>query len=201
VREVPAGVAAKLTAAAGSFASAFEDVRMDDIAKASGVPRATLYYHFAGKDDVLAFLLRSMLEDLRVSVSAAADSSADTQARLVAVVRAQLAHLEANPGTAQLLLTNLGKAGRLPAIAAGVDEGFHAPVRRILADGVRDGALVELDVEVTTTALYGAVTIVGFRSLVLEGHIDVDRATAALVPMFWSGIARPRPARQPRKKR
>ena len=201
MREVPAGLAAKLTAAAGSFASAFEDVRMDDIAKASGIPRATLYYHFAGKDDVLAFLLRSMLEDLRASVAAAADINADTKARLAAVVRAQLAHLGANPATAQLLLTNLGKAGRLPAIAAGVDEGFHAPVRRILSDGVRAGALVDLDVELTATALFGAVTVVGFRSLVVDGRIDVDHVADAVFPIFWSGIARPVPARQPRKKR
>jgi TetR/AcrR family transcriptional regulator len=108
---------------------------------------------------------------------------------LTAVVRAQLAHLAANPGTGRLLLANLGRAGRLPTIAAGVDEGFHAPVRRLLSGGIADGSLRELDVEVASSSLYGAVTIVGLRALRLEGRIDVDRLAAAIFDMFWLGIA------------
>jgi TetR/AcrR family transcriptional regulator len=189
-REIPAPLAEKLTAAASSFGEAFEEARMHDIAEASGIPRATLYYYFPGKDEVLAFLLRSMLDDLRISVAAAIEAAdGGIDAGLAAVVRAQLAHLAANPGTGRLLLANLGKAGRLPAIAAGVDEGFHAPVRRLLSGGIADGSLRELDVEVASSSLYGAVTIVGLRALRLEGRIDVDRLGAAIFDMFWLGIA------------
>lgn len=201
MREVPIALADKLAAAADSYASSFDDVRMDDIARASGIPRATLYYYFSGKEDLLAFLLGSMLADLRVSVAGAAQSDGDTRARLDAVVRAQLRHLGANPAIGQLLLANLGKAGKLPDIAAGVNDGFHAPVRAILADGVRDGILIELDVDIASTALFGAVTIVGFRSLLTDGRIDVDRVADALFPLFWSGMARPPQARPTRKKR
>ena len=56
-REEADALADKLTTAAAGFAVAFEDIRMEDIASAIGIPRATLYYYFAGKDDVLAFLL------------------------------------------------------------------------------------------------------------------------------------------------
>lgn len=163
---------------------------MDDIAKASGVPRATLYYYFSGKEDVLRFLLGTMLADLRVSVAGAARSPGSVRARLDAVVRAQLGHLGENPSIGQLLIANLGKAGKLPDIAAGIDDGFHAPVREILAEGVRDGVLVELDLDVTATALYGAVTLVGLRCLLAQGRIDVDRVAKSLFPLFWSGIAR-----------
>lgn len=200
MREVPVALADKLAAAADSYASSFDDVRMDDIAKASGIPRATLYYYFSGKEDLLGFLLGSMLADLRVSVAEAAQSPGDAQLRLDAVVRAQLRHLGANPAIGQLLLANLGKAGKLPDIAAGVNDGFHAPVRQILAEGIRDGILVELDVDIAATALFGAVTIVGFQSLLTEGRIDVDRVADSLFPLFWSGMERPAP-RPTRKKR
>ena len=164
---------------------------MDDIAKASGIPRATLYYYFSGKEELLGFLLGTMLADLRVAVAGAARSPGDTQARLDAVVRAQLRHLGANPSIGQLLLANLGKAGKLPDIAAGINDGFHAPVREILADGVRDGVLVGLDLDITATALYGAVTVVGLRALLTQGRIDVDVVADTLFPLFWSGVARP----------
>lgn len=201
MREVPVALADKLTAAADAYAASFEDVRMDDIAKASGIPRATLYYYFSGKEDVLAFLLRSMLADLRVSVTTAAETTGGTRTRLAAVVRAQLGHLAANPAAAQLLIANLGKAGKLPDIAAGIDDGFHGPVRQILRDGLQVRDVVDLDVEVAASALFGAVTVVGLRAILLEGGIDVDRVADALFPLFWSGIARPRPARTQREKR
>ena len=50
-------MAAKLLASAARLTD-MADVRMDDIAQASGIPRATLYYYFEGKDDILAFARR-----------------------------------------------------------------------------------------------------------------------------------------------
>lgn len=188
-RPVPEGLAAKLTSAASDLALSFDEVRMEDIATASGIPRATLYYYFAGKNDVLAFLLESMLDDLRISVSTALDVEGDTQTRLQAVMRAQLGHLAANPAAAQLLLMNLGRAGRLGVIASGLEAGFQEPVRGILADGVDAGELLDVDIDVTATAMYGAVTIVGLRALVTTGGIEVDAVAGHLFPVFWSGIA------------
>jgi AcrR family transcriptional regulator len=188
-RQVPPGLADKLTSAAAGFAVAFDDIRMEDIASASGSPRATLYYYFAGKDDLLAFLLRSMLDDLQVSVDTALEVRGDTRTRLRAVMRAQFGHLAANPAAAQLLIMNLGRAGRVSTIGSGIDNGFHAPVRQILADGVAAGDLVDLDVDVTAAALFGAVTVVGLRSLVSTGSVDVDATTDRLFPVFWSGMA------------
>ena len=188
-RQVPDALAGKLTSAAAGFAVSFDEIRMEDIATASGIPRATLYYYFSGKDDVLSFLLRSMLDDLRISVTTALEVDGDTRARLHAVMRAQVGHLAANPAAAQLLVMTLGRAGRLGTLASGIDDGFHAPVRQILADGVAAGNLVEIDVDVTAAAMFGAVTVVGLRALVTSGDLDVDATTDALFPVFWSGIA------------
>jgi TetR/AcrR family transcriptional regulator len=200
-RTVPEALGDKLTAAAGDFAATFEDVGMGDIAKASGIPRATLYYYFAGKDDVLAFLLSSMLDDLRISVSTASEIQGDTQTRLRHVVRAQLAHLAANPATSRLLLMNLGKAGRLGVIASGVEASFHGPVRRILIEGLADGVLVDIDIDVAATAIYGAVAIVGLQALLMSDRPDVDALAASVFSIFWSGISRPVTPRNRRKTR
>lgn len=169
---------------------------MDDIAKASGIPRATLYYYFSGKDEVLAFLLRSMLDDLRISVSTALEIEGGAKTRLEGVVRAQLAHLAANPSASRLLIMNLGKAGQLGAIASGVETGFRAPVRRVLQDGILAGEVSDVDLDVVATAVYGAVTMVGLQALLVDGQIEVDALTASLFPVIWGGIARLRSAPQ-----
>jgi AcrR family transcriptional regulator len=190
MREVPAEMAAKLRSAAASIISSFDDVQMNDIAEAAGISRTSLYYYFANKDDVLAFFLRNMLDDLATGVATAASTPGDAPTRLGAVIRAQLTHLDANPATSQLLIANLGRAAKLPDLAARIAEGFETPVKRLLIEGGEEGTLAALpDADLAAAALFGAVLVIGLRSLVLDGHIDVDGITERIAPMFWHGIA------------
>jgi len=190
VREVPAEMAAKLNAAAPDLLTRFDELQMNDIAAAAGVARSSLYYYFTNKDDVLAYFLRAMLDDLTETTARAADAPGDPATRLGAVIRAQLEHLNRHPAASQLLIANLGRAGKLPDIAARVSQGFEEPVRTLLAEGAADGSLRSLaDNDLGAAALFGAVLVIGLRSLVIEGHIDIDRVTEMIAPMFWHGIA------------
>ena len=57
MRQVPAKLASKLYGAAELIAErGLADAKVDEIADAAGIPKATLYYYFSGKDEVLAFL-------------------------------------------------------------------------------------------------------------------------------------------------
>ena len=201
MREVPAGMAAKLKAASNSFVASFDDLNMNDIAVAAGLSRSSLYYYFAGKDDVLGFLLRAMVDELAESSLAASTITGDAPARLRAVIRAQLESLNAHPATSQLLIANLGRAGKLPDLAARVRAGFHDPVRRLLAEGAADGTFRPLvDTELASAALFGAVLVIGLESLLLHGGIDVDVVIDSVAPMFLFGIAPSADASQPRRK-
>lgn len=140
MRPVPEDMAVKLEAAANSLGASFDDVRIDEIAELSGIPRATLYYDFRGKDEILASLLRSALADLVAAAAHAVGGPGDAAERLSDLIAAQLGHLGGRPGTSRLLIASLGKAGRLPEIAAQLDAGFHGPVRKLLREGVDDGS-------------------------------------------------------------
>ncbi len=49
-------IADRLPAAAALSAErGLNDTKIEDVAAATGVPEATLYYYFAGKEDILAF--------------------------------------------------------------------------------------------------------------------------------------------------
>src|SRR5581483_5966605 len=55
VRTLPTAISSREAVIAETFAArGFEDTRMEDLAEATGVPKATLYYHFAGKEEILA---------------------------------------------------------------------------------------------------------------------------------------------------
>ena len=62
MRELPVQLATKLYGAAELIADqGLDNTKIDDIAEASGVPKATLYYYFTGKEEILAFLLKDLL--------------------------------------------------------------------------------------------------------------------------------------------
>lgn len=192
VREVPAGVAAKLMAASDSFGAALDDLNMNDIAVAAGLSRSSLYYYFSGKQDVLGFLVRLMVDELAESALAAWAVAGDAPTRLRAVLRAQVETLNAHVTTSQMLIANLGRARELPDIAARVREGFHDPVRRLLVDGAADGTIRPLaDTELATTALFGAVLVIGFATFGLPGGVDVDAMVDSIAGIFLIGLVPP----------
>jgi len=187
VQEIPEDIARRLRETAETFGTSFDDMTMEAIVEATGVARATLYYHFRSREQVLAFLLSATLRDIAEAVESAASEDAPAQERLVGVVRAQLETMATNPATTQLLVANLGRAGKLPDIAAGIDRAFRVPVQQLLVEGAGAGAFKAVDPELTATAIFGAVTVVGLNALMREGQLDVDKVLAGLV-VLWGGI-------------
>ena len=67
MRKPPDDLARKLLEAGDELTGTRFDVSIDDVAKLTGVPRATLYYYFSGRDDLVAFYMNDKLT--RVSLS------------------------------------------------------------------------------------------------------------------------------------
>lgn len=191
MQEIPEDMARRLRETAETFGTSFDDMTMEAIVEATGIPRGTLYYHFRSREQVLAFLLSATLRDIAEAVERAASEDAPAVERLVGVVRAQLETMAANPATTQILVANLGRAGKLPDISAGVDRAFRVPVQQLLAEGAADHTFKSVDPELTATAIFGAVTVVGLNSLMRDGDLDVDKVLDGLVEL-WGGIA-PKP--------
>jgi AcrR family transcriptional regulator len=167
MKDVPQELGQQILAAAESYGTSFDDVTMDEIAVATGVPRATLYYHFRSKEQVLAFLLTSMLGDIATSVEAAAATGEDTRTRLSNVVRAQLGAMR-RLATEQLR-SPPGRAGKLLAIAA---PWTRVPGTRAQDLARRcDSGEIRPVVPTRRQPPSGAVTIVGLHALMLHGHL------------------------------
>ncbi len=188
MREVPIELATKLKASAARLAD-LADVRMDDIARASGIPRATLYYYFGGKDDILAYLLDACLADLGERVHATIARPGDVRARLRAVLAIVLELPVTTPELSHLLLLNLGRIGKLQDMSAAWDYAVLGPLRQLLEEGVHAGEVAPLDIPTAATAIFGAASTAGLGTALLP-NMGGDTLVDDILNLVWDGIVR-----------
>src|SRR2546430_13411834 len=118
-----------------------------------------------------------MLEEMAEAVAGAAAGPGTARDRMEAVVRAKIDVMARHPATCRALMADLGRAGRIPEIAEAIQEAFHHPVRRLLAEGEADGTLRPVgDPETTASAGYGAVTTTPAHYLVADHPVGPERA-------------------------
>lgn len=188
---MPPAVAEKLYAATDLIAArGLQNTKIEDIATASGVPKATLYYYFKGKDDILAFLLRDSLDALARDVAAAADAPGSGRDRLAAVVAVQVAHTMKSPGTSRALVGDLGRAIRLPELTSSVQEAFYAPIAQVLRAGASDGSLRDLaDPEGSAISIFGAIMMTAMLHNVIRSAKTQDDVADEVMDFIFNGLA------------
>jgi AcrR family transcriptional regulator len=195
VRQVPAQLASKLYGAAELIAErGLADAKIDEIADSAGIPKATLYYYFSGKEEILAFLLNDMLELIAGQVDDAVKSPGTARERIEAVAEAQLKVMLEHPAVCRALVGDLGRATRLPELAIALQAAFHQPIEELLADGVADGSLRQVaDPGTVALGIFGAITVAGLSAAV-DGLSDTPadesaRGAAAICDLLIAGLA------------
>ena len=189
MRPVPSSIAARVMRAAEPIAErGLDQTKIEDIAEVTGVPKATLYYYFAGKEEVLAFLLIDLLATMTDAVAIAVDGDGSARERLAGAVRAQVGMMADQPMVWLALLSERGRAGRIPEIAQALASAFYQPVERLLAEGVEDGSLRAVPARrVTAMAIFGAVTVSGLAHLMAGEALPVDLADQ-VVSLLLDGV-------------
>ena len=191
MRTVPDDIARKLMAGADRLTVGFEDVRMDDLAQASGIPRATLYYHFPSRQDVLTFLYDTMLSEYRRTVRD--DGMGTARERLTRVLDRLLDQVTSHPGTAQITVANLGELGKLTEMATIDGDPLIREIEGILQDGVDSGEVRAIEVGPTAIVMSTLANTVVTRALV-AGELEQRRGISEwLVGLMFDGVATPGP--------
>ncbi|HVY08855.1 MAG TPA: TetR/AcrR family transcriptional regulator [Mycobacteriales bacterium] len=190
MRPVPTQLAAKIYRAADLLADqGLDDTKIEEIAEVTGVPKATLYYYFAGKQDVLVFLFQDFLSLVAGDVAVAADAPVSGAAGLRAVIEAQLRLMFQHPAVCRALIGDLGRAARLPEIATAINGAFYDPLERLLAAGAADGSLRPVEDTIGAAAtIFGAVTLAGLGYLVTSPHTDPDQAITTVQTILLEGL-------------
>jgi len=191
MRSMPAGMRAKVLAAAELIADqGLDATKMEDIAAATGVPKATLYYYFDGKEAILAFLFSEILDEVAGAVDHALHTGGSAADRLRAAIAAHLRIFEQFPAASRALQFDLGRAARIPLIDERIEAAYRKPVRRLLEEGAADGSLRAVaHPQVVAIAILGAVTTVGINALTLGRRRPVDEIAGDVIGFVLDGVA------------
>lgn len=195
MRQLPAKLASRLYGAAELIADrGLADAKIDEIADAAGIPKATLYYYFSGKDEILAFLLADVLELIAGEVGTAVSAPGSARERLESAVEVQLRVMLEHPAVCRALVGDLGRATRLPELAMALQTAFHQPIESLLDEGVTDGTLRRVNHPgVVALSIFGAITVAGL-SVAVEGPSsnpaeDAAHAAASICDLLLNGLA------------
>lgn len=188
MKQPPAELADRLIAVRDQVLAQDDDPRLEDVAASIGASRSTLYYYFAGRDDLIAFLLTSHVQDGADAIRAADDPALAPSERLPAVVDAMVAYLGARPHVCAALLRAASAGDELADVLALNDELVGAPLRDLLAAGAASGAFALEDPALAADVIIGGVLLgVLGRTLRDVGRLD-DTAAASLAAQLVRSV-------------
>src|SRR5258708_12972797 len=107
-------------------------LRLEDIATLVGSARATLYYHFSGRDDLVAFLLEEHLRVAAETIELAVTPPRPPVVQLRFAITALVGFLGGQPGVCAGLLSFAGAPGRLGTLMPPTDPIPATPLRKLL---------------------------------------------------------------------
>ena len=180
----------KVLAAAELFADrGLDATKMEDIASVTGVPKATLYYYFEGKEAILAFLFGEVLDEVQRAVEGALATAGTAADRLRALVVAHLGVFESRPAASRALQLDLGRAARLPLINDRTHNAFVGPVAHLLKAGGIDGSLrTQRHPRIAAVAILGAITTVGINAVAVDLGRPVDEVAEDILAVLLEGV-------------
>lgn len=168
----------------------FRRTSMEDIARETGVSRASLYTHFANKEEIFQRLSARLHEEALAAAEQALKSDAPLPQRAQAALEAKLTRMldviHGSPHGAELTDENSRLCGDLAAAS-------DARLRKLLADALRAGArdgeidLASAGLHANSAAELLALSASGLKS----GAADSDAFRARLsqlIRVFFGGL-------------
>jgi AcrR family transcriptional regulator len=148
-----------LAAATGLFAvSGYDAVQMDDVARAAGVGKPTLYRYFGSKEELFLEVLGEVLEQLQLSLEEVAARPLPPPESLALMIHTLVDTLGRHTEPLRLIGgDNPGLAHRLRAAFRNRRRPILELLRRVLVRGAASGDFRPLDLEVIPALILGMI--------------------------------------------
>lgn len=175
----------------------FHNTSLDDIAAALNVSKPTIYYYVSNKEQLLFECFRAGLEPIRAAFEEVAGMQDNARERLAEVLRRYAAAIASEYGWCMVRAEDqdLGQSLRrhINELKSEIDQG----IRRLLAEGMRDGSIAPCDPKMTAFAFAGALNWIAhwYRD---NQALTPREVGDAFVALFERGLA-PRASTSPVK--
>ncbi len=175
-----------LDAAVAEFVEkGYENTSMDSIAARAGLTKGGLYYHFAGKDDVLIRANERFMEPVLAMMDEAAKKALASEA-LGGYITRYLAYWSGHVQELSFIFLSMAKALSDPALG-GMYRGYTSPMISFLESlyrrGIDSGEFKSVDPAAAAVALMAALDgIIGY--LVMDTDLPLKETTARFVDIF-----------------
>lgn len=188
MKRPPDDLVEKLLAVSDQLTGTDLNVSVDDIAKMANVPRATLYYYFSGKEDLLSFFLSDKLHRVSVAIGKAVAGEGTVVERLEDTLVAIMGAMMDHPAICTEMPGAIKEAAKYSEVMNEAEKVILAPISELLLEGKASGQLAMTDVNTTAIALMGAVNMVAMFQLVQTGTIDMEATKSALIPQLIQSV-------------
>lgn len=160
-------------------------VSVDEIAKAAGVSKGTVYYNFGSKSELIAELFSYGVAILFERLEAGA-GEADPIRGLEIMVSESLEFIAEYPSFAQLWISEQWQSESVWAIALKdmrreVISIVHQALTRISARELSADAMPGIDLETLATAIFGATLILGRDRVVFHPERSIQNCVQAVM--------------------
>ncbi len=145
-----------------------------------GYSRGVITYHFAGKDEIVAEVFRSVIAEIDESVRVEVMAGATFEEKVCAVVRANVRGFTESVEAGRVLLSFWGRLGADPktrALNASLYAKYRSRAGRLIEAGRAEGIFVDIDPSAMAAFLVGIVLGIATQQLFDPGSIDVNETT------------------------
>lgn len=164
---------------------------VDEIARAIGVAKGTIYYHFKNKEELYLAIIREgvylLEEQMRLDISGAKAPAG----KIKDLIGGMLAFIEDEKDLVFLFLTELYGTGIQREDLAKMLSGSLGLIRAVLEEGVKDGSFKKVDLEITTSSLFGMIIISALHYISYAKSIPHEQVRASIEQVFFEGTLKP----------
>lgn len=170
------------------FRKGYYATSISDIARGCGIQKASIYYHFPGKEELLFGIMRTTMQDLLLSLEQHLSQTGDTEGRMRTAIRSHVSfHLNRQKETfiASSELRGLSE-DHLPQIVAQRD-AYERIFQDLIRKGVDQGIYAAGEVKILSYAILTLCTAGAFWFRP-DGRLSVDEIAAIYENFVLNGL-------------
>ena len=166
--------------------------RMEDIARAAGLSKGGIYFHFEGKRQIFEALVRQEYIDSAAMLKKMSEELPDYQEMFGNLARYYLDYFRSRPDYPRFFMVMGEMAGRDESVRkmlASLQNEYTQVIAHIIKAGIDSGALKQVDPESTATLLKGIIDAMeGYFAIGVD--IEVEKLMATGMEIVMRGLLR-----------